>query len=313
MDLFITTFESIAVLLGIGFIGFWIIRKKIIPEQALGTLLPLALDIALPSLIFINIVTDFSPSEFPQWWLLPLWWLIFTGISGCLTFVLRFFSHKETRQEFAISLFYQNGIFIPLAILTGMFGASSSYIPILFLFSLFYPAFFFNTYFVFFKKKVKSMNWKKLINPVLIATILALSIRIVGFQDYVPDVVLSIASLLGTIALPLIMLIIGGNIYLDFHAKGSVYITEIVKFVLLKNIIYPLFFLGILILIRPEYPIALLLIIQSAVPPVTSVSLFTERAGGNRAIVNQFIVSSLLFSLISIPLILTLFSYYFTP
>ena len=57
MDLFLATFESIAVLLGVGLIGFWIIRKHLIPEKALGLLSPLALEIALPCLIFSNIIS----------------------------------------------------------------------------------------------------------------------------------------------------------------------------------------------------------------------------------------------------------------
>ena len=43
MDLFITTFESVATLLGIGVIGFWIIKKKIVPGNILGLLSPLHL------------------------------------------------------------------------------------------------------------------------------------------------------------------------------------------------------------------------------------------------------------------------------
>jgi predicted permease len=66
MDLFGTTFESVAVLLGIGFIRFWIIRKCILPESSLGILSPLALDIALPSLVFVNIITNFIPLDFPD-------------------------------------------------------------------------------------------------------------------------------------------------------------------------------------------------------------------------------------------------------
>ena len=137
MDLFITTFESVAVLLGIGLVGFWIIKRKIVSENALGFLSPLALDIALPSLIFVNIIEGFSPSVISDWWLMPLWWVVFMLISAVLTFVFRFISQKETRREFAMSLFYQNGIFFPLAILSGMFGDESPLIVYLFLFTLF--------------------------------------------------------------------------------------------------------------------------------------------------------------------------------
>ena len=68
MNLFITTFESVAVLLGIGLLGFYIIKKRIIPGNIMGLLSPLALDIALPSLIFVNIINNFEPSKSTNWW-----------------------------------------------------------------------------------------------------------------------------------------------------------------------------------------------------------------------------------------------------
>ena len=117
MDLFITTFESVEVLIGIGLIGFIIIKKRVVPGNILSLLSPLALEIALPSLIFVNIIQNFSPADNNEWWQLPIWWSIFTAISAVLTFTFMFTSKKETRREFAISLFYQNGIFFPLAII----------------------------------------------------------------------------------------------------------------------------------------------------------------------------------------------------
>ena len=313
MDLFITTFESVVVLLGIGLIGFLIIRKRIVPGNILGLLSPLALEIALPSLIFVNILQNFSPSSSPDWWQLPLWWGFFTVVSAGLTFIFMFISQKKTRREFAISLFYQNGIFFPLAILAGLFGDDSSYVVFLFLFTIFYAAFFFSTYHLFFEHgKKNKLDLKKIIHPVLIATILAVIIRLGGVQDVIPDFVISIFALLGGMTIPLIMIILGGNIYNDFKKKGQLQFVEITKFVIIKNIIFPVIFLGILFLIQPIYHIALIILLQSAVPPITAVPLVTERSGGDRAIVNQFIVGSFVSSLVSIPIMVYLFEIFFT-
>lgn len=309
MDLFITTFESVATLLGIGVIGFWIIKKEIVPGNILGLLSPLALEIALPSLIFVNIIQSFSPIDSSDWWQLPLWWCFFTIIAAGLTLIFSFVSKKNFRREFSISLFFQNGIFFPLAILAGMFGNDSSYIVSLFLFTVFYAAFFFSTYQFFFEKKGSwNLNWRKIIHPVLIVTIIAVLIGLVGIQDVIPGFIISIFSLLGGMTIPLIMIILGGNIYVDFHKKGKIQSIEIVKFVVVKNILFPLIFLSILFLIKPSYHIALIILIQSAVPPITAVPLVTERSGGDRAIVNQFIVSSFILSLITIPVMVWLFS-----
>ena len=314
MAVFVSTLESVAVLLGIGILGFWIIRKRILPGDILGFLSPLALDIALPSLIFVTIIRDFSPTEYQDWWQLPLWCFFFMACAGALTFLATFISKKDTRREFAISLFYQNAIFFPLAILAGMYGEESPYIVFLFLFTIFYPAFFFSTHPFFFKRSgKKNVDWRKILHPVLIVTLLAVLLRLLGIQNFIPNFVLSILALVGGMTVPLLMLILGGSIYMDFQQKGKLQLAEIAKFVTVKNILFPLVFLGILMILRPPYHIALILLLQSAIPPVTAVPLVTERFGGNRAIVNQFLVASFVLSLVSISFMVWLFSLFFTP
>jgi len=314
MDLFIPTLESVAILLGIGLIGFYIIKKKILPGKVLDVLSPLALEIALPSLIFARIVTTFTLEDYPDWWQLPLWWAFFTGISLCLTLLFMFVSEKSTRREFALSLFYQNAIFFPLAILVGMFPEDPSYLVYLFFFTILYPPLFFSTYSFFFKPKEKiSINLRRIVHPVLLATIIAVIIASLGFGLSEDNVVVRIFSLLGGMTIPLLFIILGGNIYTDFKAKGQLKLFEVTKFVIIKNVAYPLIFLVILLVLKDfiAYHIALILIIQAAVPPVTAVPIATQRAGGNRVIVNQFIVGSFLASLITIPIMISLFSLYF--
>lgn len=312
MGLFVTTFESVAVLLGIGVLGFWIIRKRILPGDILGFLSPLALDIALPCLIFTNIIKDFSPSLYPGWWQLPLWCFFFIAVAGVLTFVTMFIAARDIRREFAVSLFYQNAIFFPLAIIAGIHGDESPYLVFLFLFTIFYPAFFFSTYRFFFENKGnRALDWRKIIHPVLLVTLGAIIIRLTGLHAYIPGFILSALSMVGGMTIPLIMLILGGNIYLDFQKKGTLRVVEMVKFVGVKNVVFPLVFLGVILLIRPSYPVALLILLQSAIPPVTAVPLVTERSGGNRAVVNQFLLASFLFSLISVSVMVSLFSMFF--
>lgn len=310
MDLFVTTFESVLVLLVIGLIGFYIIKKEVLPKNVIGILSPLALEIALPSLIFARIITTFTPDQYPDWWQIPLWWIFFSVLSLGLTIIFMFVSKKINRREFAISLFFQNAIFFPLAILTGVFPNDPSYVLYLFFFTIFYPPLLFGTYFLFFKTKEKiKINWKKIIHPVLIATIIAIIISSLGLKISEDNFIVRIFSLLGAMTIPLLFLILGGNIYNDFKEKGKLQVLEISKFVIVKNFLFPLFFLGIIFYFQNfiEYHIALILIIQASVPPVTAVPIVTERAGGNRAIVNQFIVASFISSLISIPLMLYLF------
>ena len=312
MNLFITAFESIAVLIGIGIVGFWIIKRNIVSENAIDLLTPLSLEIALPALIFVNIISNFSPDSLPNWWQLPLWWLFFTIIVIALSWFTAFISKKETRSEFRISLLYQNALFVPLAILTGIFGSSSKILVYLFIFALLYPAFLFSTYLFFLGEKKFVFRKERIFHPVFIVTLLAVGIKLVGAGGMIPSVVMSILRLLGGMAVPLLMLVIGANLYIDFNEKGKFKVKEVIKFVTVKNFIFPLVFLGILVLINPGRLIALILLIQSAAPPVTAVPLLTKRAGGDQKIVNQFFVGSLLATVVTIPLFIYLFDIFFT-
>jgi predicted permease len=312
MHIFIIVLQSVLVMLGIGVIGFWITRRGIIPENILGILSRLAIDIALPCMVFSSTFINFSPEKFPNWWQLPLWWFAFAAVSMVLTVITSFISKKETRGEFALNAFFQNGLFLPLIIISGVFGTNAPYIPQLYIFIVFHPVVFFSTYHLFFRSKTRvKMQWQRVFNPILIATVLAVVVRLYGGDKYLPDFVNSILVILGAMALPLIMIILGGSLYLDFKQKGKIYYAEIIKFLAVKNIIFPLAFLALLVVFKPVYSIALLFILESAIPPITGTPIMTERAGGNKSIANQFVLSSFIFSVISIPVIFWLFTRYF--
>ena len=224
MDIFIVVLESVLVLLGIGLIGFWITRRGIVPENVLRLLSRLAIDIALPCMVFASIIVNFSPEELPDWWQLPLWWFAFAAVSLVLTLITMFLSQKETRGEFALNLFFQNGLFMPLIIISGIFGTDSPYITQLYIFIIFHPVLFFSAYQLFFRKKSQEkIRWSRILNPILIATLLAIIVQIVNARDYLPDFVQSILQILGGMALPLILIILGGSLYLDIRQKGKFY------------------------------------------------------------------------------------------
>lgn len=306
-DLFLTAFESVAMLLVIGTVGFYIISRKVLPEKAFSMLSPLSIDIALPCLVFVNIVSNFNPQSSKGWWLLPLWWVGFSLVSGSLTALFTTVARKETRKEFAVSLFYQNGLFFPLAILTGMYGPNSQHLVNLFLFILFFPSLLFSTCHLFWSRPGSPVRWSRVINTVLVATVSATLIRLLSLEIYIPDIVINALKMVGVMTVPLLMIIIGGNIYIDFKNKGELIYGELLKFLVIKNILFPMVALAFLTWLKPAYDIALIIIIQSAVPPVTAIPILVEREGGNRQVVNQFLFTSALFSVLSIPIVIYLF------
>jgi malate permease and related proteins len=316
VTIFAVVFQSVLALIGIGVLGFWILRRGIIPETVIGFLSRLAIDIALPCVVFAGILLNFDPKKMPDWWQLPLWWMAFTAIALALVCVAMFLSQKSTRGEFALSLFFQNGLFFPLIVIGGLFGAGSPYAVQLFIFIIFHPVLFFSAAHLFFRKRGKKdrkreLNLVRIINPVLVSTMLAVIIRLMGLEIYLPKFLVTMFTMLGGMTLPLLMIILGGSLYIDFQKKGKIYVREMLKFVAIKNFLFPLVFIGLLILARPDYNIALIILLESAVPPITGTSIFAEREGGNASITNQFILASFSVSVVSIPLMFMLFSRFF--
>ncbi len=317
MRLFLLTLEAVVALLGIGMLGFWVIGRRKLPETTFSFLSSLAIDITLPFLVLANLIEGFSVQDFPNWWQLPLWWLGFAAVSFALSMATSFIVRKEIRSEFRISALYQNGLFFPLIIMNGIFGLGNPYMVYLFVFVALHPSMVFGTYSLFFPrtKQAPAFNWRRVINPVLIATLVGLIISLSGINRYVPSFALRILTMVGGMATPLFMLILGGNIYSDLmykvDGKRQFYLADTLKFVFVKNVIFPLVFLGLLVLLRPESMTAFTIFLQAAVPPITATPIFAERSGGNREIASQFIVGSFLASIISIPAMVHLFGMFF--
>ena len=317
MSIFLITLQAVLALLGIGLLGFWVIGRRRVPSDTLAFLSSLAIDIALPLLVVANLISGFSPQEYPDWWHMPLWWLGFAVVALALSLSASFLVKKEIRSEFTIGLFYQNGLFFPILIIEGLFGGDNTYLVPLFLFVIFHPSMIFSTYTLFFGKRIQKekLNWRRIVNPVLVATIVGLIIGLVSAREYVPDFLITIVTMVGAIATPLFMLILGGNIYNDFMYKADNnkrwYIRDVIKFVVIKNIVFPLVFLALLLWLRPDSTIALIVMLQAAVPPITAIPILVERCGGNRQIASQFVVASFILSLFSIPAVIYLFNRFF--
>jgi malate permease and related proteins len=316
MNVFNIVFQSVLALIGIGVLGFWILKRGILPENVIGLLSRLAIDIALPCMVFASIIVNFDPKKMPDWWQLPLWWLGFACVSLVLTIITMFISQKSTRSEFGLSLFFQNALFFPLIIISGLFGSNSPYAAQLFIFVMIHPVIFFSLSHLFFKRKEsidtkRKLNLRRILNPILISTILGVVARLVGFEAYLPNFIITMFTILGAMTLPLLMIILGGSLYIDFQKKGKIYLKEILKFIAIKNVVFPLVFIGILVLIRLDYNIALIIFLQAAIPPITGTPIVAEREGGNPSIANQFILASFVFAIVSIPLLFALFGNYY--
>lgn len=294
------------VLFGIGLLGFWIVARRIIPKDILQVLSTLALDVAVPCMVFSDIIVKFDPAADSRWWMLPVWWAAFSAAALFFSLGFSLFVNRGIRREFSSSLFYPNAVFFPLAIIPSLFGADNPLLVELYLFTLFFPVLLFNSAPLFFRKagagKTTRLRWRRVANPILVATVAAILLRLSGAHQYVPDVVVQITKTVGGISIPLIMLLIGGSIFVDMERRGKIHLMPVLGFIFAKNILFPAAALLILFFVKLPPQLSILIFLESAVPPVTAMPVLVERYGGDVSAANQFLLGSFIASLVTLPL-----------
>ncbi len=304
--------QALLVLFLLCTLGWFLRRRGVLTPAALPALSLIALDVALPALVFVTMLDQFRGADARGWYFFPAAWAGFMVISFALSWAFAPLARPPVRREFRFCLFYHNAIFFPLAVLSEMFGAGARPVAELFLMTFLFPAFFFNTYSAFLRAEWR-VDWRRTAHPVLFTTLAAVALAVTDSHAAIPRVILNAARQLGAVSVPLLMLLVGARLREDFEHRGPVYWREIARFVLLKNLLIPLFFF-ILLPRLPLWPsLRFLLLLQAAMPPVTAAPIVIEREGGQASFAGQLLVSSYVVSVATIPLFIWAHSAFWTP
>jgi hypothetical protein len=306
MQMAVATMEGLLILFLIGAFGWVLWSRRVLTAAVTPALGVIALDVALPCLVFVVILSRFRPADMPDWHHLPTAWAVFTLCALLLSLAAGFAARPSVRREFRLCCFFQNAIFFPLAILTEMFGTDSDTVAKLFLMTFLFPALFFNTYALFFSGRLR-LDWRKTLHPVLLTTVAAVLIGAANLASRVPDVLLKAMQQVGAMSVPLLMILLGACIRQDYENRGTIYWREIVAFIGIRNVLFPLLFLGAFTVLRLSHDLGFLLLLQAAMPPVTAAPIVVARAGGNAAVAGQLLLASSVAAVVTIPLWVWLF------
>jgi predicted permease len=297
----VATLQALGILAVFGAIGWLLHKRGFFGPGVSAAVSALSLDVALPCLVFSSLLDGFRPSAFSGWWNLPVSWAVFTVTSAAFSVAAARLAGTRFPREFRLCLFYQNAIFIPVALVTAMYGASSRETVALLLFSALFPAFFFSSYSFFFSGARGALNWKRVLHPVMFATVSAVLLATAGVQSAVPGFVRSAIRQAGGMSIPLLLIMLGGRVREDFGRRGSLHLREVMVFVGVKNVVFPAAAVLAISLLPVSRELALIVVFQAAMPPVTAVPVVVERAGGNADIANQFMLASLAVAPLTIP------------
>ena len=293
----------------LGAIGYFLVRKNILNQDGLGALSQLVIKVIFPVLIFSQLISNFSFSNYSDWWVFPL-------ISACITLFgllagslfLFFIKGKQHRIQFLSLVTFQNSGYLPLAMVAAMMPpeqASTVFIYI-FMFLLGFDLIVWSAgvYMLTFVKNSK-FELGSLFSPPVIANLVSLGLIFFGLSKFIPQTVLKPLDMIGSCTLPLAMFIVGGNI-------ASIHLRHVDKkavslLVLAKLILMPAVGLGIIMLLKLPALIGLLILMQLAMPPATSLSVIIRHYKKEDLLISQGIFFGHIFSLITIPVFLSLY------
>lgn len=303
---FLTVFQAVAQIgLVILFAG-WLVRRGIIPAEGVKLISDTVINVFLPCLIFSNIIVRLQPSEFTDWWLLPLSASLLLLVGWSIAQVL-FRNAGEARRELIPLAFLQNAgyLVLPIAkvILKDDFDQFALYCfliilannPLLWLIGKHYLRR---------RETDEPFKWRMLLSPPLYANIIALTLVMTGLRDYTPSVIIETASFLGEGAVPLATFALGaslGSLDLNFRRylkPGSLVIFQ-------KLFLMPAAILTIMAFVpwlRSNPTLLLLFTLQAASAPATTIILQSKSYNDNSERVGTIIVMCYIVCIISIPL-----------
>ncbi len=312
LESFKVTALAILELVFLGSVGFFLVRRAVVGHEGLRLLSDLVIGLFLPFFMFSEIVSKFDFSLYPDWWLFPLYSFLVTAVGfACGYLVLLFDKTSEAdKDEFLGITSFQNSGYLPLplvAVLLPLGLADQMYIYI-FLFLLGFNMTIFSCGIMLLCPKGACLRFdiKHMFSAPVIATLTALLCVFLKVDTILPQVFMRPMAALGRCAIPLSILVVGGNLAL-FKPKAITYFKSISFALITKLIILPVVFLGLIVLMKPRPLVGFLLLLQASMPPAALLSVISKKLEHRDHLISQSIFIGHLVSIITIPLFLALF------
>jgi len=290
--------------------GYFLVRKNILKDAGLDTLSRLVVEVTLPVLIFCQLVKEFSFSAYSNWWLFPLISIAITifALAVGLAFAGFIDKDRQRRMQFLSLVTFQNSGYLPLALIVTLLPAAEAgpMLIYLFLFLLGFNLIMWSVgvYMLTFSA-AKKFEMASFFSPPVAATLFSLLFIFLGLNTRTPDFIIRPLRMLGDCTLPLAMLVVGGNLA-QIHF-GRVDKKAMFLLTLAKLIILPALGLWLVAAFRLPGPIGLLILMQLAVPPATSLSVIIRHYKKDDLLISQGIFFGHILGLVTLPLFLSLY------
>ena len=303
--LFQTTLNQMLVLFLFMALGFFLNKKKILPENAAGVLSKLETNVFVPCLVFNIFYKYCTVDNFREKWTYILYGAAIMAISLLIgLFLTRLFTKdayltRIYRYSFAVA----NFSFMGNAVVLGMFGEQILFDYMIFTLPLNLYVYSYGTASLIPQNDGKKFSPKVFINPIFIALLLG---AVCGLLDApLPAFFASAVSAAGACMSPVAMLltgfVIGGYQLKKLASKKRIYLASVIRLILL-----PLLFILTMKAIHTDYAILRAALCATAMPLGLNTVVFPAAYGGDTTEGASMALISHLMSILTIPVMFAL-------
>lgn len=309
MELFTATLNQMAFLFTFIIIGFVVSKLKVIPDGAAGILSKLENYVFIPALVLGTFISNFTTEKLSSSWKLIVGCLVLEAVIISMSmFAVRLIAKgKYIRDIYLYGLCFSNFSFMGNAVVSTLFpDIFLEYIVFtLVLWTLIYmwgaPSLLIgNDSAHGIKQKLKSF-----LNPMFVCMLIGMVIGI--FKIPMPAFVDSAISATSNCMSPVAMLLTGMTIA-KIDVKKVVKIKSIYAVTFLRLIVYPLLFIGFIMLVPLSKTFAICAISSLAMPMGLNTIVIPAAYGKDTTMASGIALISHLLAVITIPIIFLLFN-----
>ncbi len=305
---FITVFSAVFQLFLISAAAGVLVRTRIVSQAHIQALSAVTVNVFLPCLIVVKTVSQFDPSGFARWWILPLSGVLMTLAGLGMAFAL--FGRRPEKRAYISMASFQNAIYIVLPIGQLVFPDQFDRLALYcFLLVLGLSPLMWSVGKVLISgDRDAAVRWRDFVTPPLVATLAAIFLVVSGTSAALPGTLLSAMDLLGQATVPLAVFILGatlGSISLtDMPPFADVIRVTGVKFILVPAAAFTVMYgLGL----YQRMPLfCSVMILQTSSPPATNLILMVRNYGGDARSVASMMLLQYLMCILAMPLWLSL-------
>ncbi|MBN2119900.1 MAG: AEC family transporter [Candidatus Omnitrophica bacterium] len=294
-------------------LGFFLYRKKTLTEAGVNFLTDFLIKICVPCLIFTNLVENPILSSGPSVWIFIILSIVIFLVGLTLGILYTWLvKDKSFSKETIALLAFQNCGYLPMNIVYFLFSSpqKDELLGYIFLYILGFNILMWSVgSFFIFKKKSENFDLKSLLNPPVLAIIIALAVRRIIPAGMLPEVMLSPMKMIGHMSFALSMLVLGAGLSrAGFSQINNRLLLNTVVISTLKLVAVPFIFIILVANLKIAGLLGLFIILEAAMPSAASLPIVTKWKGADFGYASQIVFFTHVFSLITVPFWIRVFS-----